>query len=89
MDVHQIIPGEEVTECCSMFQCTCPLHSQSHYCLYWFAIYLLVFIETVNQIFKKNSFQALPYVFLLIVLLFFIYAVVGMQVSKVHILSLD
>ena len=28
------------------------------------------------------AFQALPYVFLLIVMLFFIYAVIGMQVSS-------
>ena len=38
-------------------------------------------IRTLLWTFIK-SFQALPYVALLIVMLFFIYAVVGMQVSE-------
>jgi len=41
-------------------------------------------IRTLLWTFIK-SFQALPYVALLIVLLFFIYAVVGMQVSLINI----
>jgi len=32
-------------------------------------------------------FQALPYVMLLIAMLFFIYAIIGMQVCKVYLLS--
>lgn len=40
-------------------------------------------IRTLLWTFIK-SFQALPYVALLIVMLFFIYAVIGMQVSYVH-----
>jgi len=42
-------------------------------------------IRTLLWTFIK-SFQALPYVALLIVLLFFIYAVVGMQVSRINII---
>jgi len=38
-------------------------------------------IRTLLWTFIK-SFQALPYVALLIIMLFFIYAVIGMQVSK-------
>lgn len=43
-------------------------------------------IRTLLWTFIK-SFQALPYVALLIIMLFFIYAVIGMQVSEIDRLS--
>lgn len=46
----------------------------------WSAI-LVSITSKYSALMLLSSFQALPYVALLIVMLFFIYAVIGMQVS--------